>query len=269
MRKGIFAVMLVAILGYSSLAFGQTSARKATAADSAASRTRLAKYAARELLRKSVAEVSWEEDTFETVIDWLNDLGNDQVNIVPKWGQLANEGVDVDSPVTLKLRNTTVAKVFNEIIEQLSEEGRITYHAIDNNLEIATKQYFDRKLYRRVYDVSDLLFQAPDMGRSAPTVDLEQASRAGGQGGGGSGQSIFGGGGSSSSEDLTEEGQEVEERLEALRTLIQDTISPESWDRGEVGGGGLSRIRMYGQRNIVVLAPIEIHEEIAGFFVHD
>ena len=271
MKCHIHALALIAALGYCVTAWGQTATRESsTARDSKVSagdipiRARLGSDSARAVLRKRVQEVNWDEKAFEEVIDWLKGLTDDKVNIVPRWGPFEVEGVDRDSPVTLQLRDVTVAEVLGETLDQLSEEGQVTYHAYRNTLKFSTKSDFDRKLFRRVYEVTDILFQVPDFGRSAPSVDLEAAARAGGGGGGGGGgQSIFaGGGGSSSSEDLEQEESEVEERIEDLRTLIMDTVLPETWE--DAGGPGI--IRVYDNRYLVVLATIEVHEQLAGYF---
>ena len=220
---------------------------------------------ARALLRKRIKEaIDWDERTFEEIIEWLQGLSDDKVNIVVRWGPLSGEGVDRDFPVTLQLKDVTVAEVLNEALDQLSEEGQITYHAIENKLKISTKSDFDRKLYLRVYEVTDILFQVPDFGRSAPTVDLEAAARSGGsRGGGGGGQSIFAGsGGGSSSEDLEQEESEVEERIEDLRTLIMAVIEPDSW----FDNGGQGRIEVFDNRTLIVRATIEVHEKLAGYF---
>lgn len=273
MRNRIYALGLITALGCSVSAWGQTfTAKSGKAGDSRVStgdlpmRARLGSNAARTVLRKPVDEVDWDERTFEEVIDWLKGLTDNKVNIVPRWGPLSIIGVDRDTPVTLQLRNITVAEILDEALDQLSEEGELTYHAVGNTLKFSSKPDFDRKLYRRVYEVTDILFQAPDFARSAPTIDLEQAARAGGRsGGGGGGQSPFsGGGGGSSSEDLEQEESEVEERIEDLRTLIMDVVLPETWE----DAGGPGRIRIFDNRYLIVLATVEVHEQLGGYFTH-
>ena len=270
MRNRIYTLALIVALGYSVSAWGQANTTRS--GDSKVSTrgtpasARFGSDTARAVLRKQIDEVSWDDRTFEEVIDWLKGLTDDKVNILPRWGPLSIEGVDRDTPVTLQLRSVTVAEILNEALDQLSEEGQVTYHAVGNTLKFSSKSDFDRKLYRRVYEVTDILFQVPDFGRSAPTVDLEAAARAGGRsGGGGGGQSIFGGGGSSSSEDLEQEDSEVEENIEALRTLIQDMVLPETWE----DAGGQGRIRVHDNRYLVVLATIEVHEQLIGYYTHN
>ena len=40
------------------------------------------------LLRMRVDSVDWVETTFEEVIDWLVDLSEDRVNVIPRWNAL-------------------------------------------------------------------------------------------------------------------------------------------------------------------------------------
>ena len=92
---------------------------------------------------------------------------------------------------------------------------------------------------------------------------MEQASRAGG--GGGGGQSIFSGA-QSSSEDLEVEEQEVEERMENLRALIQNVVAPDSWLLDDGSGAGLGRIQMYDNRFLIIRNTVEVHQQLVGYF---
>ncbi len=272
------------VLAYASLAAAQTAPQvveeteqtkttaEATMPASASSR------ASESLLRKRVDSIDWTDKTFEEVLDWLRDQGENRVNIVPKWGPLGVENVNRESPVSLQLNNTTVADVLNEALEQLSEDGEIRYRGIANKLTLSTRQDFERNFETRVYDATDLLFRVPDFGQSAPVIDLQKTNSSGGRGGGGGGgQSVFGGGsgGSQSGQD-NESGQQaeqlIEQRLMRLRELIQRTIAPETWDVTGTGGSsppqtstGRGRIEIYG-RSLVVRNTIEVHEAIAGAF---
>lgn len=235
----------------------------------------------RDLLQRHVDKVEWSDATFEEVVDWLRDQAEDRVNIIVRWTQLGQEGVDAEKPVTLSLRDTTVGEVLQEVVDQLSEDGQVRFRAVGDNLRISTKADFERKMEVRVYSVADLIMIAPDFGRNAPTIDLEQAARQGGsQGGGGGGQSVFGGGGGSGgSEDLEEEEDEVKRRMEELRDVIRNTIARDTWAADTGGststtfvasGSGLGRIEIFfNTRSLVITNTIEVHEEIAGFFSYD
>lgn len=218
------------------------------------------------LLKKRVEEVDWVETPLEEVVSWLRDESEDQVNVVARWSALGVESVDADSLVTLKLRRLTVAEVLNEVLDELSEDGALTYHAIGNTLKISTRADFDRKLYVRVYDVTDLLMRVEDFGQSAPQIDLQNQQRSGGGGGGGGGgQSVFQGG-SSQEQKLggQQADQELLERLTDLSTMITSTIAPQSWQTsGNAGAPG--QITPYN-RSLIVLNTIEVHENITGLF---
>lgn len=224
--------------------------------------------AARSLLLRRVDRVDWNENTFEEVLDWLRDLAEDRVNVIPRWSALSLEGVDQEKPVTLQLRNVSVSEVLDEVLNQVAEEGKLTYRAIGHNLRISTRQDFERKMEVRVYNVSDLLFRAPDFGEDAPTIDLNQAGRGGGGGGGGGGQSVFSGSGGGGQQELAEEEAELRERLDQLRTIIRKTIAPESWapEGSNTVGTGIGQVENFNDRAIVVYNTIEVHEQIAGFF---
>lgn len=220
-----------------------------------------------DLLNMRVESVDWEDAPFDQIIDWLKEEGEGMVNIVPRWGPLSVESVDRDTPITLQLNNTTVAIVLNEAIDQLSEDGELRYRAIGNTLKITTRADTDRKKYVRVYDVTDMLFQIPDLGQESPNIDLKKTGNAGG-GGGGGGQSVFQGGssgGGASSRGGRQAEQELVERLTELRQLIEQTVEPQTWDTNAGGVVGSGRIRIFNG-SLIVYNTIEVHEKIAGSF---
>jgi hypothetical protein len=132
-------------------------------------------------------------------------------------------------------------------------------------------------MHTKVYDCTDILFRVYNFGEDAPLIDLQQAGQGGGGGGGGGGQSVFQGAGGQTQQVSTEQAeQELEERLTALRELIEQTVAPETWDlsdaRGTPGGGGpgaagggRGRIRIYNS-SLVITNTIEVHEMIGGRF---
>lgn len=231
--------------------------------------------AAADLLRQRVASVNWKDATLEEVLDWVKDQGEGRVNVVPKWGPLGIESVSRDNLINLQLNNSNIADVLNEVLDQLSEDGQIQYRGIGNKLTISTKQDFERKMYVRVYDLTDMLFRVENFGQEAPLIDLKKNASSKG---GGSGQSVFqgaGGSGGTSGKQTTEQtDKRNEETLKDIRGLIEQTIAPETWDLtgsenaggGQaVGGGGRGRIRVLNT-SLVVLNTIEVHEMIAGKF---
>lgn len=222
------------------------------------------------LLRKRVDSVDWNEVTFEDVLDWLRDQSDGQVNVVAAWKALSPENVTPETLVTVSMSHVTVAEVLDEVINELSEERTIGYHGFENKIKFSSRSDFDRHLYVRVYDVTDLLFRVPNFGQGAPQIDLQQTKSS--TSGGGSGQSVFSGGSSGGREQEeggTQAETRIEQELDKLRQRIKITIAPESWrevQQVQGLGGGRGEIEII-QHSLVITNTIEVHEQIAGRFV--
>ena len=261
-NRGIVAAVIVGLLS-PALAFAQSP--RAERSDSARPRAaKQTKNAAIKLLRKDLTEsIIWDDVSFEFVIEWLRDQGD--ANVVVNFNALEVVGVSSEATVRgLSLRGVKVADVLDEVLDQLVQQGgeEISYRGVGNTLRISTKQDFNRKLYMRFYDVTEILFRVPDS-IDAPEVDLTQIQQSGGgSGGGGQGTQIFTRGQGVSSEETREiTDEELQQRMEDLRVVIEDSIEPESWD--VLGGRGT--IRSYN-RTLVVRNSVEVHEQIAGYF---
>ena len=213
------------------------------------------------VLRQPVEEVTWVDFTLEQVMDWLREQGN--VNVIVDWTALEASGVSRDALVNLSLQQTTVADVVKEAIEQVSEDRVVRYRAVKNSIRISTVEEFNKKLYVRVYDVTDILFRVPEF-YDAPELDLMQAQQGGGRGGSQTGQPVFRDSGGGDDQQRGMGDQELRERMEELRTLLELTVEPLFWDT--VGGPG--SIVPYN-RILVIRASVEVHEEICGFFAFE
>lgn len=206
------------------------------------------------LLRKKVDRIDWTNAPFEDVIRWLRAECDERTNIVPRWHRLRGVNVDIDTPVTLKIKHTTVADVLHEVIDQLAPDRAVAYRAIGNKLIISTRADFEARMVLRVYDVTDIVVDIPDLGGDAPTIELEQTAAAGG------GRSpLRTTGATSTSGEQTE--QEIRSRLEELARRIQRVIAPESWETE--GADGQGRIEIFG-RSLWVYNSLEVHQQIAG-----
>ncbi len=257
----------VALGVFAMTASAQTSTRTAKSSTDPSSKLGARRVKARaatnalSVLQKRV-DVEWDEVTFEDVVEWLRSQGS--LNVIPRWNALSVEGVDPESTVTLgNLRNETVGTILGEALASLSEAGNLRYQARGGTLRISTEADFNRKLYVRVYDITDMLVELPNFGQEAPQIDLQnvQSTQTGGQGGGG--QSIFtGSSGRGQQTNTAQQDQEAEEKLEKLAEIIQETIAPESWE--ELGGPGVVK---WFNRSLVIRNTIEVHEQIAGEFL--
>jgi hypothetical protein len=264
------ALMMVVAVGlWAAVASAQTSSPADSSATHSASREEsprapILKNAAIGVLRKRVERVEWSDQPLELVIEWLRQQGD--ANVVVNWNAMSFAGVERESLVTLSMRNTSVAEVLNEVLEQMAQDQAepLRYRGVGNTIRISTARDFDRKLYLRVYDGTDLLFKIPSF-TDAPEIDLQQQQQSGGQGGGGQSQPVFTTtGGSGEDERGGEQDREIEERIKQLRELIEDSIEPDVWDIN----GGKATVRAFNKQ-LVIRAPIEVHEQIAGLFVLD
>lgn len=214
------------------------------------------------VLNKRVEDdINWEEVSLDYVIEWLRGQGN--ISVVPRWRPLLDQGVTPDSTVTVQLSRPVVSEVLEDVLSALADNGEVMYRGYGGKLVLSTKADFNRKLFVKVYDVTDILFRTPDF-FDAPQIDLQQVAQSaqGGQGGS-SGRSIFSNqqGGEEQQQQGEQQEQEAERRLQSLRELIEDTIEPETWDTF----GGKASIRVY-RNSLVIRAPLEVHEQIAGRF---
>ena len=207
------------------------------------------------VLYKHIDAVDWDDMPLEEIFDWLKAQGD--VNVIVRWDPLAQEGIDPGTPVTLKMRDTTVAKILTEVFDQIAESDPILYRGIDNIIKISTKADFSRKLYVKVYDINDIVFQPPDF-TGAPNVDLTRGQSGGGGGGGGD-ETIWA---DDDDDDDGDDKAELDQRIENLIQLIRSTVEPESW-RGQGGEGTIVAFN----RTLVVRNTIEVHTQIGGPFV--
>ena len=224
----------------------------------------------RALLQKRVDGVQWDGQTFSDVIDWLRAQAADvgKISIVPRWRALEVESVDSDSEVTLKMSNVTVKEVLDETLDQLSDLDPITYVGSGNVLRISTKSDFDKKLFVRVYDLSDLMLRIKDF-QGSPQIDLQQQQQNTGGGGGGSNgqaqvQSMFqgsGGGGSNDDDNEEDSEEEDQQRADEIMNTIKLVVEPNSW----TDNGGLGSMAVLNKQ-LLVLNTLSVHEVLGGPF---
>ena len=161
MAHRICTVMMGGVLAWAASASAQTlgtsAARRGGMASSSNRVTvlRAAVAPVRTLLSKPVAKIEWVEKTFEEVLEWLRAQSDDKVNVVPRWNALNAEGVDQESSVSLKLVDTDVAEILNEVIGQLSEDRAVMYRGSRNMLRISTRDDFGRDLTGVQFTPSD------------------------------------------------------------------------------------------------------------------
>lgn len=216
---------------------------------------------ARPALTSSSRGLDMEEIPLSDVIQYIRDRAG--CSIYTNWRALALSGVDKSTPVTLKLRNVTLARTLDVLCDDLSGgKGMLesVYWILDRGvLTITTGSALDTQLATRVLDVGDLLVVVPNF--RSPRMDLnpeDQQRRQGqggfgsGAGGGGGGDGGFfddegGGGGRDQDRNIEEERPESRERIrKTLVEIVKQSIGEEMWQPT-----GKGSIKMLGSKMII------------------
>lgn len=214
------------------------------------------------LLGQRLPEVAFTEAPFEQVVEWLGDVM--QVNIVVHWQALEDLGISRDKPISLRARNLRLSQVLWLILNEAGgSDVRLAYQASDNLILISSHDDLGREMIVRVYDINDLLFEAPRFA-NAPQIDLQQVAQVASQAiptlGGPGGNT----GGNTSILQPGQEGPEnrIDPRTRAgeLVELIKGAIEPDSWD----AGGGHGTISVFNG-HLVVRNTILVHQRLGGY----
>ena len=213
-------------------------------------------------LTSSSRGLDMEEIPLSDVIQYVRDRSG--VSMYVNWRALALSGVEKSTPVTLKLRNITLARTLDVLCDDLSGgKGMLEsiYWVLDRGvLTITTGSALDTELTTRVIDVGDLLVVVPNF--RAPRMDLspeDQQRRQGGltgssTGGGGGDGGFFDdeggrGGGRGGRDDGSSEEERPESRERLRKTLVEivkQSIGEEMWQPT-----GKGSIKMLGSKMII------------------
>jgi len=80
------------------------------------------------------------------IADVLNMLGTGTgVPITANWGELKKEGVEKNTAVSLVAKNSTLGKVLDELLMQLSPGKKLTLVVTKQQVEVTTKAATERK----------------------------------------------------------------------------------------------------------------------------
>jgi hypothetical protein len=186
--------------------------------------------------------VSWDETPVSEVLEQLqHDL---QVDTFIFWKRDIKDGIDKNTPITLRLSNQPAIIVLERIIEKLNHLAPHAWQLRDGMLEVGLKDTFTQTnaMELRTYDVMNLLFTIRDFD-TAPVM--------GTTGGGGVN---FGDPGEDPNR-LTKD-----EEVQKLIATITDFVESEQW---KVHGGNCT-IRFY-RGSLLVKAPDFVHRQLGGY----
>jgi len=208
----------------------------------------------RDKLSRVAPEIKFDALEFSEVIDKLRALTG--LNIVPNWAALEALAIEKDAEVTLRLNNVKFEKALELILEAVGAgEVELAYEIDDGVIQISTKEDLSRRTLTRVYNIKDLLISVPTF--RGPSIEIanigqDSGNQQGGLGGGrfieGGGQGGGGGGNNFLTDDGNDEDEDLDDPVEPIIELIQETIDPESWREA---GGNVGSISSLNQQLIV------------------
>src|SRR5262249_23740987 len=141
-------------------------------------------------------EVNFQEQSLEDAINYLKEYHG--INIWIDKATLTDEGVSLESPVTLQLSGVT----FKSTLKLLLEPLQLTWLIEDEVMKITTATKAGEKLSTRVYPVADLVIRIRPLGAAGLGAGMGGAGGGmmggmggGMMGGGGGGMGMMGGGG--------------------------------------------------------------------------
>lgn len=119
-------------------------------------------YSSQLALQQRLSEFKVEGIPFAEVISML--ARSSGANIYVKWARLEQAGVDRQTPVSVQLHNTTLAKTLDVVLDSVeTNEINLGYYVHENVITISLSESRRTDLVTRVYDMTDLMFQIPDI----------------------------------------------------------------------------------------------------------
>ena len=220
------------------LADGRPPPRRAAASASpSATRPRVDPLAAVRALHVVMPNIDVKELPFDEFCDWL--ARQSGVNVLPRWPQLEKCGVKRDTPVTLTLKDATLAKALRDVLTALADEkSPLGFRAHENTITISSKADLDRLMIVKVYDIQDLIAQTPNfrgmIQDPGPGFQLRE-------------------------QPADDKLKGADEATRELVDLIIDHVYPDSW-KVHGGSGTISYLR----GRLVVRNTPEVHEALGG-----
>ena len=192
------------------------------------------------------------------------------LNIVPNWQSLSTAGIEQTTPVNLQLRNVSLERTLQAVLNTLSSAGyygvTISHVLQDGVLVIANSEDLDADMHSTVYGVSDLLIEIGERrgglrfeGGSSGSGSSRSSDRDSNRSSSSSSSSSRDSGRSSSSRRSSSSDGEGsrEDMLGGILDLVM-SINPDSWVETGTGQGTAT---IYGTK-LVIYQTSEVHNKI-------
>lgn len=201
---------------------------------------------ARRVRRPAVLrEVDFRKTELVDVLDFIRTASG--VNLTANWEALEMIGVSRETPITLKLKNVSYARLLDLVCDKLGggrDKYSRVYWVVDGGVvTISTGEALDDKLRTVVIDVADLLMVVRDF--KGPRIELDREASTTDSGSSGDTGSIF-----DTEEDTDDEADSPAEMKKEmgrkLIELVKDSIGPEMWQPE-----GKGSIRLFNDKLII------------------
>ena len=151
------------------------------------------------------------------------------------WSSLGQIGITPDSRVSFNLtRELPVRTVLDRVLSKVSTDplSRADWAVTDGILTIASDEMLRRNKVLQIYDIRDLLIEVPDYD-DVPDIDLQSVLDKSRGVAGGASRGPF----EQADVNGTEERLTTDEKVDRIRTLIEELVDPEGWmdNGGETG----------------------------------
>ena len=188
-------------------------------------------------------EHSFKNEPLKNVIDTYRNITG--LNFHVNWKSLENAGIDREEPITLVVKDVSIARALDMVTDQLSEgkdKFDSVYWLVDRGvITISTGQALNATNIITIHEVGDLLFPVPNfkgprLGRSTKGAGTQD-----------DGQGIFevdAEPGNIEKEDASETRAKTKSSLEKI---IIDSIGEEMW----MPGGGKGSVRYFRNKLII------------------
>ena len=209
---------------------------------------------ARLALARNVSRIVVNQQPFSNVVRLLRQQTG--ANIVVNWNALSNAGVQKNTPISLTLHGVPFKKVLSLVLQQAQGTAQLAYSISGGVLTISTNDQLALQKTTRVFDIQDLLVQAPNF--TAPTFNLQnQSSSSGvqvssgsaGGGGGAASSNLFSGSGQSGQQQV---GKTRAQMVTEITQLIENTVARNSWI---TNGGTVGSVREINGQLVITQTP--------------
>jgi hypothetical protein len=204
-------------------------------------------------------EINFSETPLRLALDFIQEVAG--VNFSVNWRSLETVGISKDTPITVRAKGVTIAKVLDMVLNQLNGGRDLrssVYWVIDEGVvEIATGDALDRTTSVRVFNVADLLVVVPNF--RAPQINLGSAgNQVSGNNAGVVTGGLFQNTGDTSNQTTGGGGDEEESRADLrqrardkLISIVKTSIGEDWW-----APTGKGSIQLLGDRLIIAQTPL-------------